>query len=354
MINDPISLHFQAIRQHLARLQQEDAVAWTEVGMVLEDLHVIYEEMQTNLEEAMVIEQQLLQQNQHYYDLFQASPIPYLVTDADGVILEANQAIAQLLNVPLPYLDRKPLVVYVAAGDRSNFRTRLNQLAQNGARQVWQLNLCPREGKAFAAHLQVAVSRTREGRIKSLKIGIFNLSQAGQGISSSSGVALPVELSKASDRSLVAPQISDSAQAEEISVSPLPYSLDGLRVLVVDDEAGICKFITALLESHGIGVKAVTNSAAALQEIEQFQPDVLLSDLRMPGGDGYDLIRQIRALETTQGRHIPAAAITAYLDEDREKALNAGYEAYWYKLSQPSELVEVVVQLAERVTLDSP
>lgn len=135
-------------------------------------------------------------------------------------------------------------------------------------------------------------------------------------------------------------------------MSPLPYALDGLRVLVVDDEAGICTFITALLESHGIGVKAVTSSAAALKEIEQFQPDVLLSDIRMAGGDGYDLIRQIRALETRQGRHIPAAALTAYLDEDREKAFNAGYEAYWYKLSQPTELVEVVVQLAGRVTRD--
>lgn len=119
---------------------------------------------------------------------------------------------------------------------------------------------------------------------------------------------------------------------------------------MVDDEAGVCQFITALLESHGLGVKTVTSSAAALEEIEGFQPDILLSDIRMAGGDGYDLIRQIRALEARQGRHIPAAAMTAYLDEDREKALNAGYEAYWYKLSQPTELVEVVAQLAERAT----
>lgn len=117
-----------------------------------------------------------------------------------------------------------------------------------------------------------------------------------------------------------------------------------------DDEAGICKFITALLESHGIGVKAVTSAAAAFEEIERFQPDVLLSDIRLPDVNGYDLIRQIRTLEARQGRRIPAAAITAYLDEDREKALSAGYEAYWYKLSQPTDLVEVVVQLAERAT----
>lgn len=347
MSNDPVSLHFQAIRQHFARLQQEDAVAWTEIEVVLEDLHTIYEEMQTNLETAIVIEQQQLQ---HYYDLFQAAPIAYLVTDANGGILEANQAIAHLLNVPHPYLTGKPLVLYVAADDRSKFRTRLNQLAQNGDQHVWQLNLCPRGGETFAAHLQVAVSRTREGQVERLKVGIFDLSQARGLISSASEVASPGELSKAPDHTLAPPPVSDSTQA--MPVSPLPYSLDGLRVLVVDDEAGICKFITALLESHGIGVKAVTNSTAALEEIERFQPDVLLSDIRMPGGDGYDLIRQIRALEARQGRHIPAAAITAYLDEDREKALSAGYEAYWYKLSQPTELVEMVAQLAERATKD--
>lgn len=326
MSHDPVSLHFQLIRQHLERLQQEDATAWAEIEAVLEDLHVICEEMQTSLEAVAVIEQQLLQQNQHYRDLFQTSPIAYLLTDADGVILEANQATAQMLNVPYPYLAGKPLIQYVAENNRLNFRNRLDQLAQNSDPQVWQLNLRPQGGKAFAAYLQVAVSRTRGGQIENLKIGIFNFSQAK----------------------------TDSAQANGISVSPLPYALDGLRVLIVDDEAGICQFIAALLASHGIEVRAVTDSAAALEEIEQFHPDVLLSDLRMPGTNGYDLIRQIRALEQRQGRHIPAAAITAYLDEDREKALNAGYEAYWYKLSQPTELVEVVVRLAERAASDNP
>ncbi|NES97548.1 MAG: hypothetical protein F6K32_20500 [Desertifilum sp. SIO1I2] len=66
---------------------------------MVEDLHVIYEEMQTNLQAAIVLGQQLLQQNQYYSDLFQTSPIAYLVTNADGVILEANQAIALLVEV---------------------------------------------------------------------------------------------------------------------------------------------------------------------------------------------------------------------------------------------------------------
>lgn len=351
MSSDPVGLHFQAIRQHLARWQQEDTLAWAEIDAVLEDLQVIYEELQTNLDAAILVEQQLLQQNQHYYDLFQTSPIAYAVTDVNGVILEANQAIAQLLNVPQAYLVGKPLILYVAESDRLDFRTRLNQLYQSSDTQVWPIGLCPRSGEPFAAQLQVAVSRAREGLFESLKIGIVNLSQAGQAVASSSGVASP-ELHEALDNFPTAQPTPDSLQAPEIPGLPLPYALDGLRVLVVDDEVGICTFITALLESHGIGVKAVTSSAAALEEIERFQPDVLISDIRMAGGDGYNLIQQIRTLEARQGRHIPAAAITAYLDEDREKALSAGYEAYWYKLSQPTELVEVVVQLAEQVSRD--
>ena len=174
MSNNPVSLHFQAIRQHLARLQQEDTIAWAEIDGVLEDLHVIYEEMQVNLEAAIALEQQLLQQNQHYYDLFQTSPIAYVVTNADGVILEANQAISQLLNVPQPYLAGKPLFLYVAESDRSNFCTWLGQFAQNSNQQLYYLNLSPREDEPFAAYLQVAVSRTREGTIEHLKIGIMN------------------------------------------------------------------------------------------------------------------------------------------------------------------------------------
>lgn len=119
-------------------------------------------------------------------------------------------------------------------------------------------------------------------------------------------------------------------------------------MLIVDDEADIREFVSAIFEAHGISVKTVSSVAAALEALEQFRPNVLLSDIRMPDGDGYSLIRQIRALEREQGRHIPAAAITAYLDEDREKAINAGFEAHLHKLAQPTQWVEVVTQLARQ------
>lgn len=130
-------------------------------------------------------------------------------------------------------------------------------------------------------------------------------------------------------------------------------SLDGLRVLVVDDEADIREFITVVLESHGMSVKAVANAAAALEALEPFQPDVLVCDIRMPGGSGYDLIRLLRDLEAKKGGHLPAAAITAYQDEDWEESLKAGFEAHLHKFAQPSEWVEMVAQLAGQSSAQS-
>lgn len=134
------------------------------------------------------------------------------------------------------------------------------------------------------------------------------------------------------------------------SMDQLTQSLSGLRVLVVDDDIDAREFITAVLESYNAIVRTVATANAALEELERFRPDVLLSDIQMPDGDGYSLIRQIRALEATQGHHIPAAAITAYWSEDRETALKAGFEAHLHKLARPHEWAELVAQLAGRAS----
>ncbi|MBW4490718.1 MAG: response regulator [Trichocoleus desertorum ATA4-8-CV12] len=344
MSDDQVKLHFQVIRQRIAALQREDVEAWQEIDAALEDLHVIYEQMQTDLEAIGLIQDDLL----HYHSLFQSAPIAYLVTDANGVILEANRAIAQLLNVPERYLVGQPLVLYVAEGDypsgelRSNrlaFRTQLSQLSQHHGTQVWQMNVRPRNGQPFASEWHVAPARNLDGLIESLRIGVYNLSQSQQVVS-------PTELPKAIAPLAGQQPLKATSTEGRTPLSQLPQALDGLRVLVVDDEADIREFITTVLESYGIGVRAVASAAAALEELEQFHPDVLMSDIRMPNGDGYSLIRQIRALEAGQGGHIPAVAITAYLDEDREKALKAGYEARLHKLAHPTEWIEMVAQLA--------
>ncbi|MBD2091215.1 response regulator [Microcoleus sp. FACHB-1515] len=336
MNDDQVRLHFQTIRQQMAALQSKDTEAWQKIDTVLEDLHVICEQMQTNLAIAESVEEEFLQQTQqltdrchYYYDLFQNSPIAYLVIDASGRILEANHAIARLLNVPPRYLAGRSLAVYVAESDRPVFYTKLDQLAQNDGQQTWQIHLCPRGGNPFLTEWQIAIDHDADGEIATLRIGVYGLSKPQ--------VALPT-----------VPSVLEKIRpAARLPQSPLPQSLDGLQVLVVEDEADIREFLTAVLEAHGVGVRAVASVAAALEAIEHFHPDVLVSDIRMPHGDGYSLIRQIRAIEAAQGGHIPAAAITAYLEEDREKALSAGFEAHLHKLAQPTELIQLVAQLAQ-------
>ena len=334
MSDEQIQPHFQAIRQQIEALQREDVSTWQEIDAALEDLQVIYEQMQTSLEAAKIDEEELFKQKQHYQNLFQFSPIAYLLTNADGLILEANQAIAKLLDISPIFLVGKPLAVFVAESELAVFRTRLNQLSQSVGPQVWQMSLRPRNGQPVTVELHIGVARHPDGWIENLRIAVYNASLFQPEMIHST-----------------AQQTSREFPAEgKTSIPQLPQSLDGLRVLVVDDEADIREFISALLETQGIGVRAVASAAAALEELARFRPDVLLSDIRMPGADGYRLIQQIRALEAQQGGHLPAAAMTAYLDEDREKSLQAGFERHLYKLAQPDEWVETIALLAEQAS----
>jgi len=128
-----------------------------------------------------------------------------------------------------------------------------------------------------------------------------------------------------------------------------PLSLNGLRVLVVDDEPDARELLTTVLGQCGAEVKAVASASEALAVLEPFQPHVLVSDIGMPGEDGYALIRQLRALEANRGGQIPAVALTAYARaEDRTQALLAGFQLHVPKPVDPAELAVVVGNLAGR------
>jgi PAS domain S-box-containing protein len=132
-----------------------------------------------------------------------------------------------------------------------------------------------------------------------------------------------------------------------------PPELDGLRVLVVDDQRPILDFVQEVLSSCGAVVKACASARDALEVIRIWQPDVLLSDIAMPGEDGYWLIREVRALTPAEGGHTPAAALTAYVRaEERLRVLGAGFQQYVTKPVDMHELVEVVARLA-RTTLST-
>ena len=123
--------------------------------------------------------------------------------------------------------------------------------------------------------------------------------------------------------------------------------LDGVRVLVVDDARAVRDVVTHILLQDGAKVTAVGSAEEALAALQWERPDVLLSDLAMPGKGGYWLIGQVRALPPERGGVTPAAALTAFSGpEHRASVLRAGFQLHVEKPIGLDALVEAVAILA--------
>ncbi len=146
--------------------------------------------------------------------------------------------------------------------------------------------------------------------------------------------------------------VVEKAEDNVTSNSPLcssaPHSsLNNVQVLVVEDNPESRDYIKIVLEQAGANVTDVASVSEAMAYLEQTSPDVLVSDIAMPGEDGYQLIRKLRDLEQ-QGQQIPAIALTAYArQEDRLQALEAGFQLHVSKPVEPTHLVAAVAQLVE-------
>jgi signal transduction histidine kinase len=126
-------------------------------------------------------------------------------------------------------------------------------------------------------------------------------------------------------------------------------SLDGLHVLVVDDDDDTLDALRHLLEQSGARVSTASSASTAFLAFAGEPPDVLLSDIGMPGEDGFSLIRRVRGLDPERGGKVPAAALTAYTQpSDRDRALSAGFQAFLAKPVDPRELAGAVARLAGR------
>jgi signal transduction histidine kinase len=136
------------------------------------------------------------------------------------------------------------------------------------------------------------------------------------------------------------------------TVATVPFSntalLSGIRVLVVDDDADARLTLTALLEQFGATTAAVASAGEALDALSLGQTDVLLSDLAMPGQDGYEMMRRIR--QNRDVAMVPAAAVTAYADADcRSRALDAGFQEHLAKPVEPEVLAATLARLVHRL-----
>ncbi|MEH1771178.1 MAG: PAS domain S-box protein [Nostoc sp.] len=143
-------------------------------------------------------------------------------------------------------------------------------------------------------------------------------------------------------------------QATLIPSEPIPTQkeaevpLDGVKILLVDDEPDTRELQAFVLSQSGANVTAVASALEALQALEQFTPDVLVSDIGMAQMDGYMLMQQIRSRPPNQGGTIRAIALTAYAAEiDQQRALQVGFQTHITKPVEPEELVRAIANLLE-------
>jgi PAS domain S-box-containing protein len=128
---------------------------------------------------------------------------------------------------------------------------------------------------------------------------------------------------------------------------PIGPSLDGLRVLVVDDDVDAREMLRDVLASSGAAVEIAESAVAGLEAVRRFRPDILVSDIGMPGEDGYSFMRRLRELRADDGGHIPSIALTAYArPQDRTKALAAGFTTHLGKPADPMDLVAAIANIA--------
>jgi signal transduction histidine kinase/ActR/RegA family two-component response regulator len=175
--------------------------------------------------------------------------------------------------------------------------------------------------------------------------GSVSAQSAGEGRGATFVIALPLALAEQPEGR--APRAHPTAPVGGVAVAGA--RLDGLRVLVVDDDREALDLAATILTGAGAQVRVSASSKEGLAALLAWRPDVLVSDIEMPGEDGYSLIRTVRALGPSEGGRTPAVALTAYgRTQDRVASLTAGYSMHVPKPVDPGELLAIIASVAGR------
>jgi signal transduction histidine kinase len=198
---------------------------------------------------------------------------------------------------------------------------------------------------------EMATTRTQGGLGLGLAIarhlvelhgGTIRAESAGEGRGTTMTIQLPIPAALSARVSV------DAARWRSEPPQLEPNALRGVRVLVVDDDRDACELLTVTLERWGATVSVATSAREAFAACTMIRPDVLVSDISMPGEDGYSLIRRLRAVDSDV-RHVPAIALSALVSEEhRAQALAAGFDLHLPKPMHIPDLIRDVAQLAGR------
>ncbi|HKD37891.1 MAG TPA: response regulator [Pirellulales bacterium] len=331
-----------------------------------------------------VIERNALAQAQMIADLLDISRITSGKLRIDIEVLDPVPVIEAAILAVLPAANAKGIRVSKSldpsAGSVAGDPARLQQVVWNVVNNA--VKFTPKGGKVdvtlrrIDSHIEIAVTDNGQGIDRTMLEGIFRRfiqedssttrSHGGLGL----GLAIAKQLIEMHGGRITAESDGPGRGARFVVILPLSPSgrpkqnpresanidaprlapigsvrLDGVRVLLVDDENDARKVLAWVLTSAGAATCEADGVTPALSAIQSFKPDVLISDLGMPGRDGYELIRQIRVMGHTANR-LPAIALTGFArPEDRHRALVAGFQIHVAKPVNGRELTTAIATL---------
>ncbi len=196
-------------------------------------------------------------------------------------------------------------------------------------------NFTQYDNKSTRAHGGLGLGLAIAKKLVASHKGNIRAESAGENLGSSFIVTLPLPIDDAKSLS----------SSKKILSNLATRSLEGLKILLVEDEPSTREVLTVMLQSFGAEVKSVDSAVEAINEIEIFCPDILISDIAMPNEDGYSLIRKIRSLNSAFAQ-IPALALTAYADQkDIRYSISAGFHSHLSKPVKRDELATAVLNL---------
>jgi signal transduction histidine kinase/ActR/RegA family two-component response regulator len=146
------------------------------------------------------------------------------------------------------------------------------------------------------------------------------------------------------------PLLREGATRREEERPPLDAdALRGLRILVVDDDEEVRNYVSAVFRSSGAEVRIAVSARTALDVLDEWPPDAVLSDLAMPGADGFDLLHWIRNAPQERIRTLPVVALTAFaMPEDRQRVLEGGFQGFVAKPVEPGALRQAIADAIDR------